>query len=161
MRSQFRQMRKPPNAGVSRILPKIAMYGLQIVSPSGGCGDVVVAGIDDPGPGIEVGNGGGPAAGIGIVGSGGGFAGVVAAVSAAAFPASVFSSADADAGASDFALGKAARNSEIGFHADFVSSHARSVALRLPSATFSRMADSEKRPAYCPFRCTQISTRLI
>ena len=55
MRSQFRQMRKPPNAGVSRMLPKIAMYGLQIVSPSGGfgAGFDAVAGIDDPGEGTR------------------------------------------------------------------------------------------------------------
>jgi hypothetical protein len=54
--------------------------------------------------------------------------------------------------ASDVADGNFAKNSEIGFQADLASSHARSVALRLPSATFSRMTDSEKRPAYCPFR---------
>jgi hypothetical protein len=43
------------------------------------------------------------------------------------------------------------RNSGIGCHADFASLQARSVALKLPSAIFSRMADSEKRPANCPF----------
>src|SRR5205814_9965878 len=64
---------------------------------------------------------------------------------------------DKEGTGSDFAAGNAARNSAIGFQADFVSSQARSAALRLPSATFSRMADSENRPAYCPFRCTQIS----
>ena len=59
---------------------------------------------------------------------------------------------DKDGDESDLATGNVARNSAIGFQADFVSSQARSAALRLPSATFSRMADSENRPAYCPFR---------
>jgi len=47
----------------------------------------------------------------------------------------------------ELAAGGEARNSEIGFHADFASSQARSVGLKLPSAILSRMADSEKRPA--------------
>ena len=174
IRSQFRQIRKPPNAGVNRMLPKIAMYGLQIVSPSGGAPDATaaVAGIVDPGPVGPLGNGGGPAAGIGIEGNGGGVtrctAGFVSSVAAGLRPASdcgsasvsasiFFSGATALAGAFVTA-GNAARNSEIGFQADFASSHARSLALRLPSATFSRINDSEKRPAYCPLRCTQIST---
>src|ERR1043166_6525465 len=172
MISQFLQMMKPPNAGERNKLPMIAMTGLQIVSPCGGCGiDGVVAGIDDPGPGTEIGSGGGPADGMVTVGNGGGF-GVAAGVSPAIFPSSVaaalwaaspsdFASEpeeDTDGAAgSDLVSGNTANNSEIGFQAAFASSHARSVALRLPSATFSRMADSEKRPAYCPFRCTQIS----
>lgn len=45
-----------------------------------------------------------------------------------------------------------ARNSEIGCQADLPSSHARSARLKVPFAIFSRMADSEKRPAYCPLR---------
>jgi len=146
----------------------IAMTGLQIVSPCGGT--AVVAGIVDAGPVTKLGSGGGPAAGIGIDGKGGGVAleasrgfcsSVAAALRAASDAASGFDSEEAgeeaeeedkDGTGSDFAAGNAARNSAIGFQADFVSSQARSAALRLPSATFSRMADSENRPAYCPFR---------
>ena len=145
-----------------------------------GAGIVVVAGIVDPGPVTKLGSGGGPAAGIGIDGKGGGVAladsagfssSVAAALLAAPEPGeggwaasdagSGFDSEeereeaeeeDKDGDESDFAAGKVARNSAIGFQADFVSSQARSAALRLPSATFSRMADSENRPAYCPFR---------
>ena len=143
------------------MLPKIAMYGLQIVSPSGGAvagigavgGIDTVAGIDDPGPEVIAGNGGGPlVAGVTMEGNGGG----VTRCGAGAGSLSL-----AGAAGSVFAAGNGARNSEIGFHAAFAWSQARSLALRLPSATFSRMADSEKRPAYCPFRCTQISTPLI
>jgi len=135
-------------------------------------GIVVVAGIVDPGPVTKLGSGGGPAAGIGIDGKGGGVAleasrgfcsSVAAALWAASDAGSGFDSEevgegeeaeeeDKDGDGSGFAAGNAARNSEIGFQADFVSSQARSAALRLPSATFSRMADSENRPAYCPFR---------
>jgi len=146
----------------------IAMTGLQIVSPCGGT--AVVAGIVDAGPVTKLGSGGGPAAGIGIDGKGGGVAleasrgfcsSVAAALRAASDAASGFDSEEAgeeaeeedkDGTGSDFAAGNVARNSAIGFQADFVSSQARSAALRLPSATFSRMADSENRPAYCPFR---------
>ena len=72
-------MMNPPNAGERNTLPRMATYGLQIVSPSGGCavaGIDSVAGIDDPGPGAALGvpetakgNGGGPAAGIGVAGN--------------------------------------------------------------------------------------------
>src|SRR5437763_7243760 len=82
MINQFRQMMKPPKAGVRNKLPMIAITGLQIVSPAGGAAsgiDAVAridvgAGIVDPGPEIKLGSGGGPAAGIGIVGNGGGVA---------------------------------------------------------------------------------------
>ena len=141
-----------------------------------GAGIVVKAGIVDPGPVTKLGSGGGPAAGIGIDGKGGGVAladsaGFSSSVAAAllatpepgeggwaasdagsGFDSKEAEEEDKDGDGSDFAAGNAARNSAIGFQADFVSSQARSAALRLPSATFSRMADSENRPAYCPFR---------
>src|SRR3954468_6410775 len=74
MISQLRQMMSPPNAGVSRKLPRMAITGLQIVSPSGGtaaevapgAGIDLVAGMVDPSTGSMLGKGGGPAAGIGI-----------------------------------------------------------------------------------------------
>src|SRR4051794_25817554 len=74
MISQLRQMRSPPNAGVRRKLPRMAITGLQIVSPSGGtaaevapgAGIDLAAGMVDPSTDSRLGNGGGPAAGIGI-----------------------------------------------------------------------------------------------
>src|SRR6476469_3742875 len=69
--SQFRQMMNPPKAGERKKLPRIAMYGLQIVSPGGGCCPAV-AGIVDPGPVATLGSGGGPTVGIGNTGNGGG-----------------------------------------------------------------------------------------
>jgi len=126
------------------------MTGLQMVSPSGGWGvDGLTTGA---GLGNTDGSGGGPAAGIDIVGKGGGITRGAAAFGSSVIGGPDTTSATAAGPGSDFAVGNAAKNSEIGFHADFASSHARSVALREPSATFSRMADSEKRPAYCPFR---------
>ena len=61
----------PPKAGERKMLPRMATYGLQIVSPAGGWpAGVAVAGIDDPGPDavgeVTLGNGGGPAAGTGM-----------------------------------------------------------------------------------------------
>jgi hypothetical protein len=154
----------------------MATYGLQIVSPAGGSatGDPV-AGIDDPGPGVTVGeitegNGGGPAAGIGIEGRGGGVsradsAGLSSSVAAAllatpkpgegrwaAWDGGSASAAGAALADIEVVAGTDPRNSEIGFQEDFASSQARSVGLKLPSAILSRMADSEKRPANCPFR---------
>jgi hypothetical protein len=151
-------MMNPPNAGDRKMLPRMATYGLQIVSPSGGWpAGFTVAGIDDPGPGlidgeIITGNGGGPAAGIGIGGSGGG----VRCGDSDGFGASVagklpFSGADA-LELAEPEVATTARNSEIGFQEDFASSQARSLGLKLPSATLARMADSEKRPANSPFR---------
>ena len=156
----------------------MATYGLQIVSPSGGwpagvavAGIDAVAGIVDPGPGITAGevitgNGGGPAERTGVAGStaaiegrGGGVA-RGASTGFASVPSVSFLPGDSLAPSAALALGALdaaaagadARNSEIGFQADFASSQARSLGLRLPSATLSRMADSEKRPANCPFR---------
>ena len=119
--------------------------------------------------------------GLGIagvkVGSGGGFApeegvedseadgaadfstGSIAAFSTGVSVAALFGadsgpafSMGAAAGGSELVLGIDSRNSGIGCQADFDSLQARSAALKLPSAIFSRMADSEKRPANCPFR---------
>ena len=151
----------PPKAGERKILPKIATDGLQIVSPNGG----PLAGAGPLGSGCMLGNGGGPAAGTGIgiagaaaAGRGGGFdaedgegsgfagEGVFSAGSDANFSVELTA---ADMGA---AAGRDLRNSEIGCHEDFASSHARSALLKLPSAIFPRMSDSEKRPASCPFR---------
>src|SRR6266404_4294157 len=116
------------------------------------------------------GNGGGPAAGIVIEGSGGGVsrgdsAGLSSSVAAAllatpkpseggsaAWDGGSASAAGALLGDVEVAAGTDARNSEIGFQEGFASSQARSVGLKLPSAILSRMADSEKRPANCPFR---------
>src|ERR1700719_3260079 len=123
MMSQFRQMMKPPKAGVSRKLPRIAITGLQIVSPSGGvAGTGVLAGIPDPGAGMTLGKGGGPEDGIGMVGNGGGLVGGVSAnfssvpsvlvVSGIFFPG-------VPGPSTTEALGNAAKNSEIGFQADF------------------------------------------
>lgn len=200
-------MRNPPNAGDRKMLPRIATYGLQIVSPSGGCpapvagiapvplmapvaGIDAVAGIDDPGPvpapelipAPVIGNGGGPAGALGVAGKtaamegrGGGVTREASTDFASAAGAAllgdvsltgsfrdpiskvpdsvVFFSAPAPALPEvELAAGMELRNSEIGFQAAFASSQARSVGLKLPSAIFSRMADSEKRPAYCPFR---------
>src|SRR5947209_396398 len=135
MISQFLQMMKPPKAGERNRLPMIAMTGLQIVSPCGGT--AVVAGIVDAGPVTKLGSGGGPAAGIGIDGKGGGVAleasrgfcsSVAAALRAASDAASGFDSEEAgeeaeeedkDGTGSDFAAGNVARNSAIGFQADF------------------------------------------
>jgi hypothetical protein len=160
------------------MLPKIAIHGLQMVSPPGGCavaeidavpGIDAVAGIDDPGPGVTlgvvmIGNGGGPAAGTGVgtatgaVGSGGGFADEEEGEDSAVGGEADFStgsgagfSVKAAAEDSDLVFGRDSRNSGIGCHADFDSLQARSAAVKLPSAIFSRMADSEKRPASCPF----------
>src|SRR5437588_3029518 len=120
MISQFLQMMKPPKAGERNRLPMIAMTGLQIVSPCGGT--AVVAGIVDAGPVTKLGSGGGPAAGIGIDGKGGGVDRGAVAFDSPLVAASSFAS-DAEAGTgSGFAAGNAARNSEIGFQADFVSS---------------------------------------
>ena len=149
------------------MLPKMAIHGLQIVSPSGGR---PVAGIDDRGPGatlggVILGNGGGPAGEIGIgiadgvVGRGGGFGddkggGRSGSVGAADFvtASEAGSSPGLAAAVAELVLGSDSRNSGIGCHEDFASLQARSAALKLPSAIFSRMADSEKRPVSCPFR---------
>ena len=156
------------------MLPKIAIHGLQIVSPSGGRAIAAidpVAGIDDPGPGptlggITLGKGGGPAAetgiamGDGTVGSGGGFADGAGSEGSCASGEAGFSTGSeisfsltvTAAADSKFVFGIDSRNSGIGCQADFDSLQARSAALNLPSASFSRIADSEKRPASCPFR---------
>ena len=133
-------MRNPPNAGERNRLPRIATYGLQIVSPSGG--SCAVAGIDDPGPGVTLadviaGKGGGPADrtgtdGVAATGNGGGptrglsaaFGSVAAGVSScfsANGTGSVFFSVAAELSPptlADTAV-DAARNSEIGFQHDF------------------------------------------
>ena len=166
----------PPKAGESKMLPKIATHGLQIVSPvGGGAGDgTAAAALTD---GAMLGNGGGRDAEIGagvgvdVVGRGGGFtvkagrgvsgSGVETGFStgsAAGFSVGTAANSSADfsvggATLTDCALvfGSDSRNSGIGCHADFASLQARSVALKLPSASFARMSDSEKRPASCPF----------
>lgn len=143
----------PPNAGERKMLPKIAIHGLQMVSPLGGWplpGAVPLA------RGAMLGNGGGPAAGtdMGIAGAasgrGGGFdpEGVLEG-SDGFVTGSVDFSVEFDGAA---AAAPDARNSGIGCHEDFVSFQARSAELKLPSAILSRMADSEKRPASWPFR---------
>jgi hypothetical protein len=106
-----------------------------------GGGPVAGTGLDgaEDGDGDVGGNGGGPRSGDAIVASASVedfFTGSDAALSAERV---------ADAGADP-------RNSEIGCQEDFASFQARSVRLKLPSVIFSRMADSEKRPASCPFR---------
>ena len=144
----------PPNAGERKRLPKIATHGLQIVSPSGGwllagCarGGAVVEG------GITEGNGGGPAAGTGInEGNGGGVDRGGAAFGSASADGSLAGVEEPLSVGAALEAAADVRNSEIGFQEDFASSHARSVGLKLPAAIFSRMADSEKRPANCPFR---------
>ena len=175
-------MKNPPNAGDKKMLPRMATYGLQIVSPSGGWpAGLAEPEIDDSGAGatageVITGNGGGPDARIGAgagaaAGSGGGPGRGVSAGFASSVAAALLATPPAEGGwaASDggfasvasedsFSIGAGvaadadAKNSEIGFQEDFASSQARSVELRLPSAIFSRMADSEKRPANCPFR---------
>jgi len=140
----------------------MATYGLQIVSPSGGWAACTGPAADAAEVAeLTEGNGGGPVEGTGVAGStaaiegrGGGVArggttGFASVAGAISFSDAVglegddvdFSAADAEA-----------RNSEIGFQEDFASSQARSLGLKLPSAILSRMADSEKRPANCPFR---------
>src|SRR4051812_31631619 len=162
-------MKTPPKAGERKMLPRIAMYGFQIFSPSGG----VVAGIDDPGPGVVAGSGGGPTArgaagaAAAIDGSGGGFTCRTSAGFASTAGADDSAGAGASALASEMAAGTGAlgaaagaasatgneaRNSPSGFHNALAWSQARSFSLRLLSAIFSRMMDSEKRPAYSPFR---------
>ena len=145
------------------MLPTMATYGLQIVSPCGGCS--AVAGIDDPGPGAMVGavitgNGGGPAERTGadaggVDGNGGGVSrGDSVAFDSGDAAFSLAGAAGVELGVLEVAVaaGAAARNSEIGCQEDFASFQARSPALKLPSATLVRMSDSEKRPANCPFR---------
>ena len=82
----------------------------------------------------------------------GGWAAVDAGSASAAAAFSLSAAGGLETAGANVAVGSAARNSEIGFQEDFASSQARSVGLKLPSAIFSRMAYSEKRPANCPFR---------
>jgi hypothetical protein len=165
----------PPKAGERKMLPKMATHGLQIVSPLGGAIDG--PGAAALGIGVIVGNGGGLDAGVGtgtavdVGGRGGGFT-VAAARGVSGSGTSIgfssgcvagFSTRTLASSSADFSVGGAtvtdcalvagsdSRNSGIGCHADFASLQARSVALKLPSASFARMSDSEKRPASCPF----------
>ena len=154
----------------------MATHGLQIVSPLGGCA-VTGAGASALAAGVMLGSGGGPDARIGtepgvdVVGRGGGFtveagrrvsgSGVEKGFStgcAAGFSSGTVASSSADFSVGGetvtdgaLAAGSDSRNSGIGCHADFASLQARSAALKLPSASFARMSDSEKRPANCPF----------
>ena len=167
----------PPKAGERRMLPTIAIHGLQIVSPvGGGAGvDAAAAALTD---GPMLGNGGGLAAGVGtgrevdVAGRGGGFPvetgrDVSGSATSAVFSvgcAATFSAGTVASSSADFSVGGVtvtdcalaagnvfSRNSGIGCHAAFASLQARSVALKLPSAIFARISDSEKRPASCPF----------
>src|SRR3954471_21624016 len=101
-------MINPPKAGERKMLPRIAMYGFQIFSPSGG----VVAGIDDPGPGLVVGRGGGPTArgAAAIDGSGGGFT----CRTSAGFASTAGADDSAGAGVSAFASEMAAGTGALG-----------------------------------------------
>lgn len=148
-------MMNPPKAGERKMLPRMATYGLQIVSPAGGR----PAAAGPLGSGAMLGNGGGPTAGVGIgiadteSGSGGGFD----TEEGREASGSVFTGSDGFSGGADdedaaAASGTDARNSEIGIQEDFASFQARSAGLKVPSAIFSRMAASENRPANCPFR---------
>ena len=135
------------------MLPRIATYGLQIVSPSGGWFAGVEPVTAAAGAGATVGNGGGPAertgaASEGVEGKGGG----VIRGDSAAFDSAAGEDCVTDGTGLDVAAGSEARSSGIGCQADFASFQARSAELKLPSAILSRMEDSEKRPANCPFR---------
>ena len=142
----------PPKAGERKMLPKIAIHGLQMVSPSGGWLDGC-AGVRPVDGKIIAGNGGGPAAGTGIdAGNGGGIGRGVAAFGSASADGSFADSEEPLSAEAGVEAMNDARNSEIGCQDDFASSQARSLGLKLPSAILSRIADSEKRPANCPFR---------
>ena len=113
---------------------------------SGG-GFAVVAGRGDSGSGIEGAFSIGATAAFSVDGVKDSVAGEAAFSTGSAAALSV----DGGAADSELVFGSDSRNSGIGCHADFVSLQARSAALKLPSAIFCRMADSEKRPASCPF----------
>ena len=140
------------------MLPRMATYGLQIVSPSGGCsagaGLIAAAAVDS----ADAGNGGGPAERTGadtggVDGSGGGVTrGDSVGFDSVETTFSLAGAAAVELAATEVAAGMAARNSEIGCQEDVASFQARSVGLKLPSAILARMSDSEKRPANCPFR---------
>ena len=144
----------PPKAGERKRLPKIATHGLQMVSPAGGwlLAGCASGGVPAEGE-IAAGNGGGPAAGTGIdEGNGGGVDRGAATFGSGSVDGSFTGAEEALSVGVALETSADVRNSEIGFQEDFASSQARSVGLKLPSAILSRMADSEKRPANCPFR---------